>query len=158
MKEKVYEEHNHNQCIDSALEQAVRLCKEKEVRFTATRKQVLKLIWQSHKPVGAYELLPQLEKTGFNSAPPTVYRALDFLLDMNLIHRINSLNAFVGCSHPEQSHANCFFICKRCGIAQEVSSEPLAEMCRKLEKKLGVKISENIAEFSGICPPCQGTH
>lgn len=158
MEEKVYEEHNHSQCIGSALDQAAKLCKEKDVRFTAIRKQVLKLIWQSHKPVGAYELLPQLEKAGFNSAPPTVYRALEFLLDMNLIHRINSLNAFVGCSHPEQSHSSCFFICQSCGVAQELHSDPLTQMSRKLEKELGIKVNENVAEFSGICPPCQSEH
>lgn len=158
MEENVYHKHNHDECIEKALEQAAALCKEKEVRFTATRKQVLKLIWQSHKPIGAYDLLPQLGKAGFNSAPPTVYRALDFLLDMQLIHRINSLNAFVGCSQPEKSHANCFFICQSCGVAQEVSSQPLVKMRLKLESELGVKINENLAEFSGVCPPCQSTY
>ncbi|MDO6806861.1 transcriptional repressor, partial [Wenyingzhuangia sp. 1_MG-2023] len=77
--------------------------------------RVLELIWQSHKPVGAYELLPALANDGFNSAPPTVYRALDFLLDLGLVHRLHSLNAYVGCNHPGANHPVCFFICEHCG-------------------------------------------
>lgn len=158
MEDNVYAIHNHNDCINTALEHAVKICKQKNARLTATRKQVLKFIWESHKPIGAYDLLPKLGEAGFNSAPPTVYRALDFLLEMQLIHRINSLNAFIGCSNPEEHHANCFFICKTCGVAQEINSSPLNDMCLKLEKDLGLQVDEQITEFSGICPECQNTH
>lgn len=158
MEDNIYAIHNHNDCINTALEHAVKICKEKNARLTATRKQVLKFIWESHKPIGAYDLLPKLGEAGFNSAPPTVYRALDFLLEMQLIHRINSLNAFIGCSNPEDIHANCFFICEDCGAAQEINSEPLITMRLKLEKELGLKINEQIAEFAGTCPNCQSKH
>lgn len=155
MEDNVYTIHNHNNCINTALERAIRICKEKNTRLTATRKQVLKFIWESHKPIGAYDLLPKLGEAGFNSAPPTVYRALEFLLEMQLIHRINSLNAFIGCSHPEETHANCFFICKSCGVAKEISSSPLIDMRLNLETELGLQVNEQIAEFAGICPTCQ---
>lgn len=158
MRNNIYVTHNHNNCMNTALEHAVRICKQKNARLTATRKQVLKFIWESHKPIGAYDLLPKLAEAGFNSAPPTVYRALDFLLEMQLIHRINSLNAFIGCSNPEEHHANCFFICKACGIAQEINSEPLNEMSRQLEQELGIQINEQVTEFAGVCPTCQNTH
>lgn len=155
MEHSAHQQHNHNACIETALNRAVELCKQKNVRLTAIRKQVLKLIWQSQKPIGAYELLPQLGEAGFNSAPPTVYRALEFLLEMQLIHRIHSLNAFIGCNHPHTNHGNCVFICTSCGVAQEISSEPLMQMRLNVEEELGVAIKENVAEFSGLCPTCQ---
>lgn len=151
----VYHSHNHDDCVAQALAQAVAFCKAKDMRLTAVRKQVLTFIWASHKPIGAYDLLPKLAQAGFNSAPPTVYRALDFLLEARLIHRISSLNAFVGCPQPEAQHDNCFFICQDCGLAQELASKPLLKMRRTLEKDLGFKINQQSTEFFGICPTCQ---
>ena len=99
----VYQPHDHKHCIKGALEEARALCAQKGVRLTALRETVLELIWQSHRPVGAYEILAELTRIQDKSAqPPTVYRALDFLLEHGLIHRLSSLNAFIGCPHPEK--------------------------------------------------------
>jgi Fur family zinc uptake transcriptional regulator len=93
--------HDHSHCVHSALSEADTLCAQKGLRLTALRRRVLELVWQSHKPLGAYDILAVLsEQDGRRAAPPTVYRALDFLLENGLVHRISSLNAFVGCVHP----------------------------------------------------------
>ena len=94
--------------------------RQKGVRFTPLRRRVLELVWSSHKPVGAYALLDQLRNEDLGSAPPTVYRALDFLIENGLIHRIERMNAFVGCSHPGEAHRGFFLICGDCGNAEEL--------------------------------------
>ena len=91
--------HDHSRCVSHALAEAEAICARQGLRLTALRKRVLELVWASHKPLGAYDILGVLsDEDGRRAAPPTVYRALDFLLENGLVHRIASLNAFVGCS------------------------------------------------------------
>ena len=93
--------HDHSRCVAEALAEAEALCAKQGTRLTTLRKRVLELVWASHKPLGAYDILGVLsEEDGRRAAPPTVYRALDFLLENGLVHRIASLNAFIGCVHP----------------------------------------------------------
>jgi zinc transport system ATP-binding protein len=107
--------------VHSALAEADALCTRQGLRLTALRRRVLELVWQSHKPLGAYDILAVLsEQDGRRAAPPTVYRALDFLLENGLVHRIASLNAFIGCSHPEHAHQGQFLICRECHVAIEL--------------------------------------
>ena len=97
--------HDHSHCVTHALGEAESLCTKSGVRLTDLRRRVLELVWQSHKPLGAYDILAVLsEQDGRRAAPPTVYRALDFLLENGLVHRIASLNAFIGCNHPGHAH------------------------------------------------------
>ncbi|UTW48373.1 Fur family transcriptional regulator [Bacterioplanoides sp. SCSIO 12839] len=151
----VYAPHDHHACVDSAVQTAKQLCASEGARLTPIRQRVLELVWQSHKPVGAYDLLPTLAQEGFNSAPPTVYRALDFLLELGLVHRINSLNAFVGCSHPGESHPSCFFVCNQCGEAQELHASQIDQVSAQVEAMLGVKVQQQTTELMGLCPRCQ---
>ena len=95
---------HHQQHIEKALLQAEAICTQRQQRFTPLRRQVLSLIWQKQQPVGAYQILEQLKVDKKRAAPPTVYRAIDFLLAQGLIHRIASLNAFIGCVQPEHAH------------------------------------------------------
>ena len=83
MSSSAFKQHDHKHCIQEALDQAVLLCEQRGVRLTAIRKQVLELIWQNHKPLGAYDLLDMLSSDQQRVAPPTVYRALDFLQENN---------------------------------------------------------------------------
>src|SRR5581483_8522848 len=96
--------HDHALCIDDALAAAERQCAARGARLTEQRRRVLELIWKSHAPVGAYTLLDRLREGGVRAQPPTVYRALEFLVENGLIHRIESLNAYVGCADPDQRH------------------------------------------------------
>lgn len=147
--------HDHHQCINQALAMAAQLCKQRNARLTPVRQRVLELIWQSHKPLGAYQILERLAQEGFNSAPPTVYRALEFLLEQGLAHRITSLNAFIGCCHPEHRHPSYFLICRGCGSAQELPQETLSAHLNDIAAAERFQLEAQIVELSGLCPGCQ---
>lgn len=148
--------HDHLACIDHALGLAESLCHAQGARLTATRRRVLELIWQSHRPSGAYDLLEQLAAEGHKPSPPTVYRALDFLLTHGLIHKVRSCNAFVGCSHPGDPHVAQIFVCDRCGTAVEQSDKALSRRIRRNALDLQFEIREQTIEIAGLCPDCAG--
>ncbi len=154
-----YTPHDHSHCVASALEVATSLCQKNGQRLTALRKQVLTLVWDSHKPVGAYDLLAMLSKSQDRpAAPPTVYRALDFLLEQGLIHRLASLNAYIGCSCPEQAHEGVFLICEKCRTTQELHDEREHASIAQLKQQagdVGFTASKALIEVTGLCPACQ---
>lgn len=147
--------HNHAVCINSALSEAESYCRNAGLRLTELRRKVLRLIWHSHRPVGAYELLEQLTPVDRRPAPPTVYRSLDFLLEHKLIHRIDSLNAFIGCSRPGHTHEAQFFICIHCGEAVELTDPKIERALSRDAERLGFDIQKQTVEIAGICPLCQ---
>jgi len=149
-------QHNHTHCISDALTAARELCEARGARLTALREQVLGLIWQSHKPLGAYTLMEMLALASTRKiAPPTVYRALEFLLEEGLIHRINSLNAFVGCPSPTQKHQSHFLICQGCSVAVELDSASLNQRLTACAKDAGFSIISHSVEINGLCAACQ---
>ena len=147
--------HNHGLCIKSAMKIAIDLCANRGVRLTALRSHVLELIWQSHQPVGAYELLDILKSERRNAQPPTIYRALNFLLNLGLIHRIESLNAYVGCATPHINHNTQFLICSDCGAAAEISDVRLDKVINALAKDAKFSVNHRSIEVEGQCPNCQ---
>lgn len=153
-------QHDHAHCIDTALHSARERCLANGARLTHLREQVLTLIWQNHKPLGAYSLMDMLAAESTKRiAPPTIYRALDFLLEQKLIHRIHSLNAFIGCSHPDEGHPNNFFICQYCGIAQELANDAFLPAISTMANELGFAVEAQAIELMGRCARCQeATH
>jgi Fur family zinc uptake transcriptional regulator len=149
------QDHDHHHCIADAIAAAERLCAARDLRFTPLRRRVLELVWSSHKPVGAYALLEELRNEALGSAPPTVYRALDFLIDNGLIHRIERMNAFVGCSHPGEAHRGFFLICSGCGNAQELHGEGLAETIAAAAGRRGFAARDMTLEVTGLCAACR---
>lgn len=149
-----HSDHDHSDCIEHALKDARSLCSQRNLRFTPIRELVLKTIWQSHKPLGAYELLPTLAAAGFNSAPPTVYRALDFLQEQGLVHRIALLNAFIGCPHPSEQHQGSFLICKACNNAVEIETDEVGRAIDAQASRLGFIPEQQSIEVLGLCPEC----
>lgn len=150
--------HNHGLCVRSALASARALCGERGARLTPLREQVLELVWQSHKPLGAYQLMDRLaEASTRRVAPPTVYRALDFLLEQGLIHRINGLNAYVGCPSPEHRHPNHFLLCRACGVAVELESQALTQTIQQNTKDAGFSLEHHSLEVTGLCPDCRSS-
>lgn len=148
--------HDHSQCVSSALADADALCAQQGVRLTALRRRVLELVWHSHKPLGAYDILAVLSETdGRRAAPPTVYRALDFLLENGLVHRIASLNAFVGCSHPEQPHQGQFLICRQCHAAIELDQDDISAAIVRSAASVGFSVESQTVEIVGLCASCQ---
>lgn len=148
--------HDHDRCIADALTTAQQICQKKGARMTSLREQVLRLIWSSHQPLGAYKIMEMLaQQSTRRIAPPTVYRALEFLLENRLIHRINSLNAFVGCTHPDSRHATNFLICNYCGIAIEFSHTNLQQTLIAAAEEAGFSPSTHSIEISGTCSSCK---
>ncbi|NWL79661.1 Fur family transcriptional regulator [Pseudomonas taiwanensis] len=148
--------HDHSHCVANALAEADAICSRHGLRLTALRKRVLELVWQSHKPLGAYDILGVLtEEDGRRAAPPTVYRALDFLLDNGLVHRIASLNAFVGCNHPGESHQGQFLICRNCQTAIELEQSSISQAIVDSAKSVGFVVEGQTVEVVGLCASCQ---
>jgi Fur family zinc uptake transcriptional regulator len=147
--------HDHAHCVATALATAEALCKTRGERFTPVRRRVLELVWASHKPVGAYALLDRLRADGRSAAPPTVYRALEFLLEQGLVHRVESLNAFLGCAHPANGHAAQFLICRKCGTAAELDETDIAAAIDRHAKRTGFAVERRTVEASGLCAGCR---
>ena len=148
-------DHDHRHCVATALHAAAGLCERQGVRLTALRRRVLELVWRGHQPRGAYDILEDLHSEGRRAAPPTVYRALEFLRLHGLIHRIESLNAFIGCVAPEVPHSGHFMICNRCGGAAEVNDQAIGDALRQSASNSGFVIEQQTIEMRGLCPACQ---
>lgn len=148
--------HDHSHCVSHALAEAESICTRQGLRLTVLRKRVLELVWQSHKPLGAYDILGVLsEADGRRAAPPTVYRALDFLLENGLVHRIASLNAFVGCSHPEHAHQGQFLICRSCNAAIELEQATISNAIVNAAAEVGFAVESQMVEVVGLCAGCR---
>ena len=134
---------------------AEKLCAARGLRFTPLRRRVLELVWSGHKPVGAYAVLDQLRDEDLGSAPPTVYRALDFLIEHGLIHRIERMNAFIGCSRPGEVHRGFFLICGQCGNAEELESAAVADTISASASRRGFAARDMTLEVTGTCADCR---
>lgn len=139
--------------VADSLRQAETLCEKRGGRLTPLRKRVLTLLLESEGPAKAYDLLDQLGEKGA-AKPPSVYRSLDFLLEMGLAHRIESLNAFVPCGHWDHGHAAVFLICDSCGSAGELHA---GDSTRKLAAEVegvGFRMRSAVMEIRGLCAEC----
>lgn len=148
-------EHDHSHCESHALEVAIERCAQQGLKLTKIRRQVLEIIWSQHNPIGAYDVLQKLQERGHKPAPPTAYRALDFLVSANLIHRIESLNAYIGCPSPDSNHQCQFYICTQCGHIAEVNNAAVSEALSAGAKGLGFKSEQPVIEVHGVCKDCQ---
>lgn len=151
--------HDHTACIKSALHNADLVCRRAGARLTPLRRQVLELVWQSHKPLGAYALMEMLQANSDRKrvAPPTVYRALDFLIEQRLIHKVHSLNAYLGCSNPRSNHSDALFICTQCGFTEEVPSHSIQQAINLSASQQRFTVQQKVLEIVGICGECRGS-
>jgi len=148
--------HDHASCVDEAVTAADRICADRGARLTSLRRRVLELVWRSHQPVGAYEILDRLAAdTGQRAAPPTVYRALDFLLEQGLVHRIESQSAFVGCSRPGETHVFEILLCTSCGRAAELPGDRVTRAIKASAAEVGFAVERQTVEVIGRCRECQ---
>ena len=143
-------------CASAAIAHAEALCAARAQRLTPMRRQVLEALLASHKPLGAYEIIERLARKNGRPAPITVYRALDFLRDNGLVHRIESRNAFVACVH---NHAGddlvVFLICERCGAVGEAPGGAVAEALKASSRAAGFSPKSPLIEIAGICSHCR---
>lgn len=146
-----FSEHDHRACVANALAAAEAHCAARGLHLTPVRRRVLEILLESHRAMGAYDVLSRLAQDGRAAQPPTAYRALSFLTENGLAHRVERLNAFVACARPGSgSHDPAFLICTGCGKVAESGAAvppPAAES--------GFKVDHMVVEAEGLCPVCQ---
>jgi Fur family transcriptional regulator, zinc uptake regulator len=149
-------DHDHARCAAETLAHAEALCAARSQRLTPLRRQVLEALSVSHKPLGAYEILERMAQTGPRPAPITVYRALEFLLENGLAHRIESRNAFLACAHNHDAGALVvFLICDRYGAVGEAPASAVGESLAAAAKKAGFRPKMSVIEITGTCSHCR---
>lgn len=153
---QAHKRHDHRACIDDALVRAQDICTQRGAQLTPLRQKVLRIVWRSHKPVGAYEVLDELSRSHKSARPPTVYRALDFLMAEGLIHKIESLNAYLGCTEAGAPHSGQFLICRHCGAAEEVADATLETALDRVTRRTRFAAERKMVEISGLCVRCAG--
>ena len=146
--------HHHVHDADAFLRAVQSACAAKGLRLTPIREQVLRLVAQYGKPIKAYDLLALMQSKVGANAPPTVYRALDFLLSNGFIHKLSSINAFVACHHPSVLHTVPVLICDNCQSAIELEDESIADALEKKAIALGFMPSAQVLEVHGLCRAC----
>ncbi len=147
-----------SQQVRDLLRQAERLCSQRKQRFTELRRSVLGLICGGQRPLGAYALLDELRKQGRSAAPPTVYRALDFLQQQGLVHRLATNNTYIACAHPQRSHEGVFLVCNGCGCTQEIHSHDVLETLQGCAGEFRFRVEHAAVEISGLCQHCESAH
>ena len=134
---------------------AVTLCNARGARLTKMRLLILEMLWQERRPTGAYELVEALnEQRADPVGPPTVYRALEFLMKQGLVTKIESRNAYIPCAHPERSHICLFFLCDSCGSSDEVEDRKLERLIAENAVRLGFQANRRVLEVEGTCKRC----
>jgi Fur family zinc uptake transcriptional regulator len=148
--------HDHDRCTADAIRHAERVCEGRAQKFTPIRRQVFGALLSSHRPLGAYEVIDELAKSMPRPAPITVYRALDFLMENGLVHRIESRNAFLACAHDHDAAAMvAFLICDRCGSVGEIPAAPAAQTLNDAARASGFAPKLSVVEITGTCAHCQ---
>ena len=146
---------HHVDSADAFVHAVERACNERGLRLTPIRANVLRLIADAGKPVKAYDLLERVKDGPGIAAPPTVYRTLDFLLENGFIHKLSSINAFVGCHHPGEAHQVPFLICDRCSGAVELCDERVSKLLTTQARERGFTPAAQTLEVHGVCANCE---
>jgi len=142
--------------ISSRMREAEVLCEDQGAALTPLRRDVYELLLRHDRPVGAYELLDELKSIRSNAAPVTVYRALDFLLELGLVHRVNALNAFSACRSHETDHRGLVLICRSCKATVELEDRKVDNTIRRSAAELGFETEGGPVEVLGTCAGCRG--
>ncbi|HEY4560051.1 MAG TPA: transcriptional repressor [Lysobacter sp.] len=147
--------HHHVHSGDAFVAEVERACEDRGLRLTPLRASALRLIADAGRPLKAYELLDRMKATHEGAAPPTVYRALDFLLENGFIHKLSSINAFVACHHPGgERHAVPFLICDACQSAIELEDLQVVKLLDDRATALGFRPRAQTLEVHGLCADC----
>lgn len=148
-------DHDHDACVADVLAAIEAVCDRRKLRLTPLRRRVLELVWASHHPVGAYDILDRLGQERGRVAPPTVYRTLGFLAEHGFVHRIDTLNAFVGCTRPGASHRAYFLICRVCRSAAEIDDNRIGEALARFAARASFDVEAETVELTGVCRRCR---
>lgn len=155
MKAVGFEQHDHTSCIAGGVEAAAEHCAEQGLNLTPVRRRALEILLTEHRAMRAYDLLDILGQEGFGAQPPVAYRALEFLVANGFAHKIERLNAFVGCAHPGADHTPAFLICRSCDAVAETRARSAMTLLRDLGSEAGFEVERAVIEAEGLCPACR---
>ncbi|MHB8346958.1 MAG: Fur family transcriptional regulator [Acidiferrobacterales bacterium] len=136
------------------LERATQVCARQGAQLTTLRRHVLGLILEADAPLTAYQLLDRLRLTHKGAAPPTIYRALDFLMAQHLVHKIERLNAFIPCAEVGHRHPAQFLICCQCGVVSEIENRAATNALEHAAEQEGFRPRNTMVEIEGVCAAC----
>jgi Fur family transcriptional regulator, zinc uptake regulator len=139
-----------------ALHSAEEVCRRIGARLTRLRRNVLMLVLTAERPLTAYEILDLLRPKDPSATPAGVYRSLDFLTELGLVHRVESAKSFVACAMPDHAHPSQMLVCRRCGTVVETEDSGVAKATESLGRRLGFALDRNTMEFVGLCSSCRG--
>ena len=144
--------HDHIRALQSGED----FCRRRGARLTRLRRNILMLVLSAERPLTAYEILDLLRPTDPSATPAGVYRSLDFLTKLGLVHRIDSAKSFIACAMPDHAHPSQMLVCRRCGTVVETEDPQVAQATESLGRRLGFALDRNTIEFVGLCPSCRG--
>jgi Fur family zinc uptake transcriptional regulator len=148
---------NEQDCraIEAQLDAADQTCARNGAQLTELRRRVLSLVLEAAGPSTAYQLLDRLKETRKGAVPPTIYRALDFLIEQRLIHKVERLNAFIACTEAGHHHHQVqFLICRRCGMVAEIEDRAVSQALEHAAEREGFHLGGAVVELDGTCAAC----
>ncbi len=151
MTQVEFHPHDHDHCVEDRISRVDDVCKQKGLKLTPARRNVLEILLRDHRALGAYEILGGLKAKGRAAQPPVAYRALDFLVSHGFAHKIEHKNAFVACAHPDTAHAPAFLICESCDVVAEAT--PQVDLSQIADG--GFEVASVMVEVKGLCPTCK---
>jgi Fur family zinc uptake transcriptional regulator len=141
--------------VEAQLDAAAQACARQGAQLTELRRHVLSLVLEANGPSTAYQLLDRLKDTRKGAAPSTIYRALDFLMEQRLIHKVERLNAFIACTEAgHHDHPVQFLICRRCGTVAEIEDHAVSEALDHAAEREGFHPGRAVVELDGTCAAC----
>ena len=144
--------HDHARARKAAEE----FCRRLGARLTRLRRNVLMTMLSAERPLTAYEILDLLRPEDASATPTGVYRSLDFLTELGLVHRIESAKSFVACAMPDHTHPSQMLVCRGCGTVVETENSRVAKATESLGRRLGFALDHSTMEFVGLCSSCRG--
>lgn len=145
---------NHKNCLNDLEQKIDKICQERNLKLTDLRREVFLIISKSHGMTKAYDILAEMRQRNPSTEPPTVYRALDFLIENGFIHKINSLNSYVTCYHLVDEGFCFFLICSKCGSVEENLDSKFSDLILLSIKKHKFLFRKASLEIQGICSKC----
>lgn len=157
MKKKTMETSDPVNAEIVLLDRIEQECKSRGASLTAIRREVLGLLYRSPKGVKAYDLLAQIKQERPGASPPTVYRALDFLIEQGLAHKIGRMNLFVACRHNSHQIPSLFLVCPKCSGVTELQEQSVMRALSASLAEAGHQLESPEVEISALCPKCATT-
>jgi len=149
-----FHSHDHACCTGDVLGYADQCARDDGLRLTPVRRRTLEILLESHRAMGAYDVLERLAQDGFGDQPPVAYRALDFLVESGFAHKIRRLNAYAACMHPKTDHAPVFMICRSCDAVAEAVAQDVRTAVQQVAMVAGFVVERVNVEVMGLCPRC----